>query len=400
MTTLFDVMLRVARALTEDVLDGTASGGSFNTLEDNAGAILEDNDWWNGGTLFFESGLMANRSAIITDFVKSSGAFTFAPPNRVTDPSFEVGVADFVFYGAGVTIAKSSEQFWHGLASCKVTPASGVDSGLYFPLTLSAGETYTFSADIKDVAGQSFILQILNASYAPIGFTTWTGDGQKKRKSVTAVPATTERHYLLIFRYATASVAPFYVDGYQLVAGTEASYLEAAAGDAYLVLTKAWPKSRLVQAIDTALQRQNLTREDETLAVVSGQVEYTIPTGIENIYRVEHGSDTDGWKKSLTWREENGYLRFYADKPESGNIRLSYGGVKHAQVTGDADVVETQVDEDLLVMDALAELHFARANRKDANPYETASYKRYQAEAERLRARRREPNPDPRLSGW
>jgi hypothetical protein len=76
MTTVFDVTLRAA-GLCKNVRRGAATGGSTASLVDS-GAAGRPDDYYNGGTLWVISGDYAGKSLTITDFVGSSGTFSFA----------------------------------------------------------------------------------------------------------------------------------------------------------------------------------------------------------------------------------------------------------------------------------------------------------------------------------
>jgi hypothetical protein len=77
MTTLFDVMVRVAPLLRPERA-GTATGGGATTLADTS--VTEPEHYWNGGTIFFQSGNNISKSAVITDYANATGTFTFATP--------------------------------------------------------------------------------------------------------------------------------------------------------------------------------------------------------------------------------------------------------------------------------------------------------------------------------
>ena len=82
MTTLFQVLLDVARTCGV-LVSGTATGGSTTTLIDTK--RLEQDDYFNGGTLFFRSGTgLINTTATVTDYAQSPGKFTFAAQTAVS----------------------------------------------------------------------------------------------------------------------------------------------------------------------------------------------------------------------------------------------------------------------------------------------------------------------------
>jgi hypothetical protein len=254
MTIMFDVLLRIARELDEDVWESVATGGNATTLSDTTN--LEASDFWNGGTLFFKTGNRISTTAVITDFTVTTGVFTFATG-----------------------------------AAC-------------------------------------------------------------------------------------------------------------AAGNEYMALTPAWSKSRLIQAVNTAFGNQTILTENEALTAASGTKVYTLPTGVSGIRRVQSGTDSAGWNSSNYWREEGGELRFYANEPATGSIRLYYEA-KPTYASADSTAIDSQVDIDLLVWDALAELHLQRSQRSDENPRETARFQYYKGEAERCRSHVKKHRIDTRYpGGW
>lgn len=75
MTTTFDIMLGMVDLL-RDTYRGTATGGSTTTLVD--AAQTAQNDWFNGGTIFFVTGGNAGKSAVVSDYANTTTTFTFA----------------------------------------------------------------------------------------------------------------------------------------------------------------------------------------------------------------------------------------------------------------------------------------------------------------------------------
>lgn len=77
MTTLAEATLDLARVIYA-VLESTATGGSTTTLVDSSLAAVYSDDHWNQGTIWFLSGALAGKTAVITDYTGSTGTFTFA----------------------------------------------------------------------------------------------------------------------------------------------------------------------------------------------------------------------------------------------------------------------------------------------------------------------------------
>jgi len=85
MATLASATLDIARIITR-VIEGTATGGSTTTLVDAAFPYKPDrasvpaNDYYNDGTIWFLSGDLSGKSAVITDWARAAaqGTATFA----------------------------------------------------------------------------------------------------------------------------------------------------------------------------------------------------------------------------------------------------------------------------------------------------------------------------------
>lgn len=77
MTTLADILLKTAFAL-KSLRNSLATGGSTTTLIDTN--LSEPNDFFNGGTIFFLSGTLIGKTAIITDW--NATTFTFTIPTQ------------------------------------------------------------------------------------------------------------------------------------------------------------------------------------------------------------------------------------------------------------------------------------------------------------------------------
>jgi len=74
MTTVFDITLAVALKVT-DVLEGTATAGATTSLTDTVN-LIQNNQYWDKGTLWIRTGTHANKVLAITGYLASK--FTFA----------------------------------------------------------------------------------------------------------------------------------------------------------------------------------------------------------------------------------------------------------------------------------------------------------------------------------
>jgi hypothetical protein len=156
--------------------------------------------------------------------------------NLITNPSFETVTTGYTAFQS--SLARSATYQRRGVYSLDLSPNTGQIAGVYYSVALTAGLSYTFSCDVKDVAGQTFNLYFADTSGNTQGTpTTWTGDGYWKRKSVTWTAASTTTYRLYLTRSAVASTTHYYTDGWQCEAGAESTYLD---GDC-----KGWHRTRV-----------------------------------------------------------------------------------------------------------------------------------------------------------
>ncbi|HPS39778.1 MAG TPA: hypothetical protein PL124_10230 [Candidatus Cloacimonadota bacterium] len=107
-------------------------------------------------------------------------------------------------------------------------------------------------------------------------------------------------------------------------------------------------RDTLVQAINLALTHMGpYTATDETLLLASNTIEYSLPTGVHNVVRVEAPIRYDptnvsllAYEKLYHWEEDNGKLRFkYPISGAQGSALRIYYNIYHADVNLDADVI-------------------------------------------------------------
>ena len=147
--------------------------------------------------------------------------------NQIKNPAFAGPdyEEDWTASGAGVTIAETGDYARRGAYSMKVTPATGIASGAYYGgLSVTDKLAYTFSCDVKGVAGQAMRVYIASATPTVKATTTFVATGYWQRVEVThtaAENAATYRAYVV--RDAVASTDPYYVDGAQFEQASSAS---------------------------------------------------------------------------------------------------------------------------------------------------------------------------------
>lgn len=105
-----------------------------------------------------------------------------------------------------------------------------------------------------------------------------------------------------------------------------------AAGDKYAVMPDDWARKDLRSAINEACKNvSKIYTSDATLVVVANQEEYTLPTGVSDVRRVEVAENPTspyGYLVNAGWRERSGKLEFYGnyipDQAAGNKIRVWY----------------------------------------------------------------------------
>jgi len=115
-----------------------------------------------------------------------------------------------------------------------------------------------------------------------------------------------------------------------------------AAGDIYAVTLM--NREFVVQAINMALADMGpYTKTDDSLVVVNNYTEYTLPSGVSNVRRIEVAKSASvpyDYVKLGSWKEINGkiYLPEELDYTAGRTIRLYYNE-SHDDVEDDTDVI-------------------------------------------------------------
>lgn len=145
---------------------------------------------------------------------------------------------------------------------------------------------------------------------------------------------------------ATRQITDFVESTSTLTVGTALSNA-MAAGDRYGICNAI--REEMVQAINAALEEIGMiTQVDDTsLTVVDNQTEYTLPSGVANVVRVEVATSGDAdydYHKLFSWREINGKLYFDDELGFTAGrkIRIFYNG-EHDAVSADADTIDEAI---------------------------------------------------------
>jgi hypothetical protein len=127
-----------------------------------------------------------------------------------------------------------------------------------------------------------------------------------------------------------------------------------AAGDIYAAIPKDLPKGLMVESINQALiDIGPLPKTDITLDTVSAQEEYALPSGVEDVKRVEIAHNLVApfnYVPNYNWREREKKLVFDTDfepKTTGYTIRLSYND-PHVEVSSDGAYIDDLIHRELL----------------------------------------------------
>jgi len=120
----------------------------------------------------------------------------------------------------------------------------------------------------------------------------------------------------------------------------------------------------MVDAVNTALSEiGKVTRVDDTMVVVPNQMEFELPTGVNNVVRVQVSVDSTNeyFTTVFNWREVGGYIYFPGQLGyTAGNtIRVYYNEI-HEIVDDDADEIAEGIPMPLIC--AIAAYRYALLN--------------------------------------
>jgi hypothetical protein len=122
-----------------------------------------------------------------------------------------------------------------------------------------------------------------------------------------------------------------------------------AAGVRYAAIRPTLTRAQIISAINAALgEMGNVTQINDTLTVTANTEQYSLPSGVRNVARVQVATATTapyGWEDNYQWREVNGALIFTEDSQptDTGKHIRVYYNQPHAEVTLDADVISADI---------------------------------------------------------
>jgi len=118
------------------------------------------------------------------------------------------------------------------------------------------------------------------------------------------------------------------------------------AGVTYGLATADYPKYLLKQAVLDTLRYEETLMKNDTLTVIEDTEEYTLPSGVENVYTVQiakNSTEPYSWAEHYYWHEYDGKLIFSSGRyptQEDRIIRLWYLG-SHGEITESGSIEPT-----------------------------------------------------------
>jgi hypothetical protein len=143
-----------------------------------------------------------------------------ATTNLISNPSVEGAVTTGYAAVGGATVAAVSTWQAYGTYGLSITPVAATESGTIYPIDLSSGITYTFSAVIQGEEGKIYYAWFADNTGALLGTKRkWIGTGHKQRVWVTYTEVANANRRVAITRDAAYNdTHVFYTDGWQVEA--------------------------------------------------------------------------------------------------------------------------------------------------------------------------------------
>lgn len=323
MTTVGELALRVMRQVT-DVLEGTATDGGTTYLTD-AARLVQENEFYDNGTLWLLSGSHAGRVVRITGHASQRLTFEYLNPPVCVQQA------------AVVTVSGSVTG--SGNAAVTVTAAGMPTQNL--AVAVLNGDS------AADAAGK--MRTALNANAVVKNFFTVGGSGADIRLTTKTARANDLTLGITVGAGSSTGLA------------TVASVIETAgvAGPRYAAARKYFPFEQVVSAMQSALDETWVTGEDDSLTGDGEALVFALPTGVYDVRAVRFEREGVLSPVSTHWHEEAGELRFddgYA--PYAGDAIHVYYRARHDVLTGYATEIHAEIDREWLVMATMRELLF------------------------------------------
>ena len=154
--------------------------------------------------------------------------------NELWNPTFATPQGVIYWSGINASISLTGEETRRNSYSMKVTPTEISDGIAYYNrgLKVVSGLKYTFSCDVKGIAGQDMQIAIADALKIQKAYKFFTATGYWQRVEVTLLATETANDYCVeVSRNASTSMDPFYVDGVQFEQESKATTFMHGYGD-------------------------------------------------------------------------------------------------------------------------------------------------------------------------
>lgn len=133
-----------------------------------------------------------------------------------------------------------------------------------------------------------------------------------------------------------------------------------ATGDKYAISPYDWTRDELITSINLALGSIGRVMEvDKTTAVVNDQMEYTLPSGVDDVRKITiYDTSSKVEIRVYNYSIINGILKFTSDNrpTDTSNYIYIYYVKTHAELSDDDDVINDLIHPDLLRWTAAVEL--------------------------------------------
>jgi len=157
--------------------------------------------------------------------------------NEIWNPRFDPPEGVTYWTGLNASLSLTGEETRRNSYSMKVTPTEISDGIAYYNrgLKVVSGLKYTFSCDVKGIAGRHMQIAIADALKIPKAYKLFTATGYWQRVEVTLLATKTANDYCVeVSRNASTSMEPFYVDGVQFEQTDKATtFISGWEGDGY-----------------------------------------------------------------------------------------------------------------------------------------------------------------------
>jgi len=150
-----------------------------------------------------------------------------AAVNQPSNPSGEIGTTGYAAVSGGTVASETTLAYW-GLKSIKYTPTATTTDGISYAITLTAATSQYIKVWVWGALAIPFRLQLYDVTGAVVlAYTAFTGTGAWQKVVLSSATLTHTSHAIRVVKDSSASVAPFYLDGLNVIAnGVSDTYVD------------------------------------------------------------------------------------------------------------------------------------------------------------------------------